>query len=200
MAGERVGMAVDMSASQMLDDTPMLTSAIGKSGALVTTSDFMLLLAVSEVRLSVGVASSPSSLAVLSQAPSTQTFGASTSVGPSLAAETSNMPIRIAKPPRTPRMCPASDPINATLLPLLILPPAFEARQLSEKGAFACSTAPVPREHSMERSPPIVPVAPTLRSSKDPFDAAFLPKLELDPAESLCEVCLDGHTLCPQWL
>jgi len=206
-----------MAASQIFDDTQKLTSAIGKSGLLVTTSDFMLpprvrslrpasdpvdltLLPafmlppiVSEVQLSTEVTSSPVSLAVLSRAPSAEMSGASVTFGQSLPEGKSNKPVGMAGPPKTYRLSPASAPIEMTLLPPFMLPPVFEVQQLSDEGASACSPVSKPLEHSMGRSSPTSPAAPILLPLKVPSDTVFLPELDLESAESLCGACLDDE-------
>jgi len=154
---------------------------------------FMLPPIVSEVQLSTEVTSSPLSLAVLSQAPSAEMSGASATFGLSLPAVKSNMPIGMAGPPRTYRLYPASDPIDTTSLPPFMLPPAFEAQQLADEGASVCSPVSKPPEHSMGRSDPTVPAASILLPLKVLSDTVFLPELDLESAESLCEVCLDNE-------
>jgi len=154
---------------------------------------FMLPPIVSEVQLSTEVTSSPLSLAVLSQAPSAEMSGASATFGLSLPAVKSNMPIGMAGPPRTYRLYPASDPIDTTSLPPFMLPPAFEAQQLFDEGAFACSPVSKPPEHSMGRSGPTSQAAPILRPLKVPSDTVLLPELDLESAESPCEACLDNE-------
>jgi len=113
------------------------------------------------------------------------------------------MPIQTTAPPKAPRLRPASDPIDATLLPAFMLPLAMSGLQPSPEGDSSQSSLVVLLEPSsaqvsgasviigsqlaegnsnMPSRTPRPPRAPQLRPSPDPIDVTSLPAFMLPPA------------------